>query len=664
MFKKIIKILPFCLVLFSIKTFALTYTLPEHCREWEIYFNLVQNFCIEKALDISDIKVKFTQDDIYYYFDVNTEVSLADNAKNHFNDDIFEWWYGSPYDGRTFRSDDLYPYLYGVNNFTDKPIYRYTETHVSNAGEYWTNYEYITVNGNTIATLNYKNSFNKQRDSYYRTWYNTYFYIPHPLSDYCWFGYGNKWNPNTGEYNLYFPNATEALPSHDGFSLLSRSCSIKERTMSGNIVNTCTYQLYSKLRIEKTKFDRYRYLAFGGPLYIAFDGGNELFIRLKVCCGSSNVYNLGEHINCNHDWYYTYDIGTDTHNKICRNCEWCITKNHEFDYEYDGFENNMCECGYTKKVNVHYYINDDTINEKHFVHNSNTEEEYARYTDKEGFRFLYYEKYEIQPASTSVITYSTVSTALKTVLVDIISTASDINGKVECRSLIYKATSEELRFKVNYHASNGVFENGEKKITKEYTYWEINKLEDLQDTRDDLNYLAYWKYGEKKIKQIGDIRKCIVDQDMTLDLYAVYGRLQYGKSEKIGEGGEPQKGGGLNDKTKYKNEINKKGPDYEEPIEVHNTEEIKEKKRNTFELEKNNVEESEKSVYAMTKTDIMDLCKQLGITPATISDINGGYKFRINGDSVIVKFIYLFLKYKIPIIILVLAFIVIYLVLW
>ena len=64
---------------------------------------------------------------------------------------------------------------------------------------------------------------------------------------------------------------------------------------------------------------------------------------------------------------------------------------------------------------------------------------------------------------------------------------------------------------------------------------------------------------------------------MTFDLYAVYGRLQYGKSEKIGEGGEPQKGGGLNDKTKYKDEINKKGPGYEEIKETQNNKEIKEK---------------------------------------------------------------------------------------
>ena len=585
------------------------------------------NYYFDKDLILTNQKVKMTQDDNFYYFDIEVDIILADHIKGIMTANpisIYENMRIRNYMGVTnqFVSNCMKPLLYGEKDFTDERV-REACSYINISG-HQLNEHTLYFGNNKIAQTHIEGTGNEGfggNITYWRSNYGNYFYFPHALSIYD-SDYLGRTYPN-GDY---IPNVNEMLISHDGVEILSQSSFLKNWVVENNIINDATIGCKTKIKIEKTKMDRYKYLAYGGLLYCRDynhkSRDNTYEENLNAAFSMTGTLNIASYSICKHSYEYNYEKESNFHIKKCRKCEWTIKELHNYIYEYDGIDNNMCECGKCLKIKCHFEINDDynKIIEKEVLPYSNIEIE--EYKEKEGYEFLYYEKYERNLFTDENLNYS-YSTATKSTLIKdvLIATMSTLDNIIKDKSIIYKCVYIPIRLKVNYYTDKGLMANNNTLMSVNYTYWSL-KLEKPKGNFGNEVYFDGYLYLQNIIKSETEIRRLIYEQDQIFDLKACFNHPEYGKSES-GASGEPLEGGGLNykenknitnDKNLKEEELNtNKINNFQEKINYNNKQNNMHRK-NDLRNNKNN------ELFGMNLSDYKKILEKLGLNISTISN--------------------------------------------
>ena len=154
-------------------------------------------------------------------------------------------------------------------------------------------------------------------------------------------------------------------------------------------------------------------------------------------CGANYKENVFYSGNSNHNWTYTNNANTTTHEKYCSKCKWMARENHNLEYEYDGFTHNACKCGYIQKVNVSYLIDGAFQYKK--IYNSFSNIEKPVLDIPAGKTISHYAKTELQYLNEDNIDFSETNTPIKEVN---IGNVNLINDKTGLYSTIYNAITK------------------------------------------------------------------------------------------------------------------------------------------------------------------------------------------------------------------------------
>lgn len=597
-----------------------------------LYFihNRTNNYYFDKDLILTNQKVKMTQDDKFYYFDVEADIILADHMKGFMTANAISSYENMrirTYMGVTnqFVSNCMKPLLFGEKNFTDERI-----TEVCNFADVSGHQlnEHILYFGNKkIAQTHIEGTGNEHFGgdvTFWRSNYGNYFYFPHALDVYD-NSYLNRTYPN-GDY---ISNVNEMLISHDGVEILSQSSFLKSWVVENNIINDATIGCKTKIKVEKTKMDRYKYLAYGGLLYCKNyshkSRDNTYEETLNAAFSMTGTFNIATYSNCKHSYEYTYEKDLDYHIKRCRKCEWTIKEKHNYIYEYDDIKDNMCECGKCLKIKCHFEINDDynKVVEKEVIPYSNVDVE--EYKEKEGYEFLYYEKYERSLFTDDDLNYS-YSTATKSTLIKdvLIATMSTLDNIIKDKSVIYKCVYTPIRLKVNYHTSKGLMTNNNEFMSVNYTYWSLVLEKPKGNFGNEIYFDSYF-YLQNQIKNEKDLRRLIYEQDQIFNLEALFNHSEYGKRES-GAKEEPKVGGGLRTYEGYeknKDIQNEKNINENNNLIGKDLNLINIKNKNKLEIKKEKKDNDDNELIGMSFCDYKKLIEKLGLNISTLSNIKG-----------------------------------------
>ena len=615
------------------------------------------DFYYDQDLNLYDVNVKGTQDDNYYYLDITAKANIKDVMKNRvqyktLSNGTAHVGYRICYNGvdnlyvksdmqiplsldetDSICGEKLQPLLYSVDNFTRNTISRQCYFEAMGAGQY--NYH-----NQSLRMLNKRISYffhelydtEKTFKCRYETDYKEHFYFPHPFKLMkC--GYDSRmYNPNTGRWDVDGSSSDAMLKHQDGVKLLSHECSVDSYTLNGSYINSLVYNLKSNIRIDKDKMHYYRYIAYGGPVFLlSYKQNSDYSQKYYGVLSTTGTYDLKNDYDCEHEWHYTNN-DDGTHTKRCAKCEWTIKGEHDHKYEYDGIEENLCECGDVKKVKYYYHINDDVNTEEEKIYDVGDTTENVEYEEKTGYRFLHYEKYEKEVDTPTGNNYSTRSNAIRNVLIATVSTMDRIAAT---RSVIYKAIYDEFEFTVRYSTERGDIA-GVRQLTKKYKYTQIKNLETVMNTGKDWNFKG-WAVGNKLIKTADEMKQMVVRQGMSFDLKAVISLFVYSGHESGATG--PFPGGGGNGKKKELSD-EEKNKIFEEIKEKLLEEILNNNLDDTYGLYvytpfAENADNSNGApiVYEMSRTDFEKVYNILNIGNATPSEITKATLSEIEKDE-------------------------------
>ena len=237
-------------------------------------------------------------------------------------------------------------------------------------------------------------------------------------------------------------------------------------------------------KIPKTEKDKFNVLQLYNPR--AREQSHSSNITYAQLNGNNGVYNpannetrtwitiygeavdITKYYDCEHNWIIQNSANRNTHEVYCTKCEWIKNENHNFEYEYDGIENNLCVCGCVDKVNYHFIINDDLISEVNEKYNSFSNYDKHEYTSKTGYNFKYYEKYEKRFVDEINPILSKTNTELNNKFIDYVSVMTD---KTDNYSTTYKAVYEPISYTFKFSSSNNIGANINDTIdSKIYSY--------------------------------------------------------------------------------------------------------------------------------------------------------------------------------------------------
>ena len=226
---------------------------------------------------------------------------------------------------------------------------------------------------------------------------------------------------------------------------------------TSNYAKNVKFNVSSTLKIRKDNIDNVRYLAFGLP-YIVYDSDNASIKGVSTSSSGvryfngysllSNGIDLKPYTNCDHEWTYTQKAGDTTkHIKKCSKCEWEIEEDHNYQYEYDGIANDLCDCGSKKQVKIHSIINSDTMTTNTQTINVNAT--FTKYDNptKTGYTFKNFKKY----TKTINGTYSKTATPLTNTYIAEVNAMDNNAGDL---SFIYEAQYDPIKYNVVFSATN------------------------------------------------------------------------------------------------------------------------------------------------------------------------------------------------------------------
>ena len=486
------------------------------------YCEIISKVYIHNVLDLKNINVKFTQDDNYYIFHVTGNASLniyRDFGKITITDGggaVSPMLYSKPNfgEGMYIVESDKTPFI----SFPAGNIY--TNVSVSILNELVESYSfkyYQQSNGNT-TNEQLKESNNGLK-----------YFIANSLR--C----GITGNPPNFVGAKTYPVATKN--NGVGMKLLSNASSYYYTYNDVRVGDLpCADMFYgnmnAKVAIEKRYMDDYRYLCFARSFIFknsqTLNNTDHNFKGLSAC---TQTIDLKSYAHCEHEWEIKAE-DKKNHSIYCKNCQWTRTKPHEFLYEYDGIKHNVCTCSYIEKVNYNFNINDDYTREVSELLYTDSEYDKHEFKKKTGYKFRHYDVFETQLETKNNL--STVSNAIRTVLIATCSTLPDKTGQT---SMTYEARYEPNSFTINYSNINnkGLELNGSIEPQK-IIYDEVEYL------KENIYYEGYtlkgWSTSETSetvdLEPLQEVTN-YTDEDLyELTLYPVYSTLDFKIAYKTG----------------------------------------------------------------------------------------------------------------------------------
>lgn len=319
------------ILLLVLNTFASTDQSEIDVREKmisDLYYN-------DLIVNIIDSRVKMTQDDNYYYFDISQD--LINN--NYLND------------------------RYDLNV---KPTF-------------------IVSNMNEVVSLRvYVEEFIHTSDRTEKVWSSIYSGSSRDIVSHYNIDYKSVVRKNINNVNYYIADSN-LVYNNTNANKISLS-------MSGSGASGTQFTLSTKFSIKKDSISGLRYFSFlFNKLYSKLASNNTY--TGSILCGVTNyTIDLMQYIDCNHQ-YELKDYDDEKHTIYCKKCEWLRTDYHDYNICYDNIENDECICGLRKHIRLTHKNNlNDLVIERLATPNETikNQDDFIK-----GHTLLYYEDLEL-----------------------------------------------------------------------------------------------------------------------------------------------------------------------------------------------------------------------------------------------------------------------------
>lgn len=500
--------LVFCLIIVS-NVFAYT---SSTLSIWDSstsrgYGELSNSVTFEQYLTLQNVKVRFTQDDTTYYFEITANANMSFSGIVNTQANIMNYLpcpilYKSENFGNQMKIVESCKIPYTDN----KSGTFHTTSNVTVNSKVLSNYVYrykLAGDYTTVEALNSGGNGEK-------------YFIPIALRNNC----GKK--ISTFQYATTYPD--QCVNNGSGVSLIKNNSS-SNYSYTNSLVIGYNGNYDIKIGINKTYIDDYRYLSFA-ETYVAVNSTNktsqsENYSGLSIC---SNTIDLKEYVNCEHNWKYEV-IDKLKHRAYCENCKWEKSEPHTLLYEYDGLKYNVCTCSYIDKVKYVFEINDDNIGTE--IEICDSYEDYVKYpfSTKKGYNFKWYKKYEKE-----LISYDNLSTVSNVTRTHFVATVSEFDKTAGNKSIIYKAIYSPIKFTFNYENTNNYNLNFSDSISPQVIYYD--EIAHLKKNIDVRGYVFKgWTFDKGSniihLNKTQDVTNYTTDDLKELTIYPVYERMDY-----------------------------------------------------------------------------------------------------------------------------------------
>lgn len=437
------------------------------CRSKQIY---------NQALALKNTKIKFTQNDSEYIFDI-----VADSSVEFFQN--IDYCKPNYYDVPQ-------PVLYKSENFGEGMVIEESSkvAFVDYIGDVYSN-SILKINNIEVAYAYNSSDVAPNRIDYrdnIKRNNGDKFFIPSSARvDALSRTYNYR---NIAKYPSGLDNNGEGVRLINNSSDKSFTTILFDKDGNGKkeYLDTMDINIGVKIAIEKNSIDSYRYICFicneMGHTNTWEKTGSYLSNGYSL---STNTIDLKSFINCNHSWVVTKNDAT-SHTIKCVNCDWEKAEPHDFKFEYDGIANDVCICSRVKQVKYHYEINDDFNTSVDKTLNANSNCEKVEVDKKTGYNFKWYEKYELQFDDSNLFSLTTNKISATKVFLGNTTTIDSTTGS---RSIFYKAVYSPIKYVFNYSS---------KASTKDYISKVLNKTISPQtfyyDSKDYLKSNSEYDY--------------------------------------------------------------------------------------------------------------------------------------------------------------------------
>ena len=462
---------------------------------------------LSKAMDLDNVKVSFTQDDIKYYFEITANSSIVVSC-----DDYYLNCHPSPllYKSENFGNNML------IEESTKAPYAS------CNSGQFYTTSN-VQINGTTVSKQ--ENRYRLSGGYYYDDGSTDVesgdkYFIPNTMRPYVMsnnenFRYASKY-PVMGTNN------------GDGVELLKDDSKSEFSPIDDSTNYNYDANMNIKISIEKDLIDDYRYLCFAEAFVeITYKSEANLAGAYNGISYCSNTIDLKDYIDCDHLWKYEIKDKTN-HKMVCDKCKWEKDESHNYKYEYDSLKNNLCICGFNKNVNHHFVYDSDKVDDKTVkLTASSSCTTYANPT-KTGYVFNNYEQYYKYFDDMTNPVFSTTATKLTNTLMGTITTLPTMTDRF---SQIFIAKYDPIKYSVVFKANSNLGFN--------VSLTGISNLNNISyDTEHDVPTVSYTGYIFKgwsltsgssavNIKTTDKIKNLTETNAKTINLYPVFGKNKY-----------------------------------------------------------------------------------------------------------------------------------------
>lgn len=402
------------------------------CRSQQIY---------NQALNLENTKVKFTQNDTEYIFDITADSS-------------FKFW-GNTLTGKDLCKANPYdipqPVLYKTENFGDRMMIEENSkvAFIDYTGDVYLN-SILKIKNVEVEYLNSVSEVAPNKIDYIentkRSNGDKYFISnsARPSALLSTYNYGS-----IAKYPSGLENNGEGVRIISNTSDKTYALTLFDVDGNGEkeYIDTVNVSFGVKIAIDKSNIEDYRYLCFicneVGQTSVFEKTGSYASSGYSL---STNTIDLKNFTTCNHDWSVIESDATN-HTIKCANCDWEKTEAHDYKFEYDGIANDVCICSRVKQVKYHYEINDDFNTSVDKTLNANSTCEKVEVNKKTGYNFKWYEKYELQFDGSNLFNQSTNTINATKVFLNNTTTIDSTTGS---RSIFYKAVYSPIKYVFNY----------------------------------------------------------------------------------------------------------------------------------------------------------------------------------------------------------------------
>lgn len=375
--------------------------------KYNFYYNRIQ-------LDEKNKNVKFTQDDDYYYFDISETIYkdwTGTNGPIHF--ETTKTSYGdtvnlsgiciAPYeDIDTLHYNYVYNYSSGkglenasfdIGTRDEGTLYSYSVS-IDTSTSTYTTYKCSETKNSTFLFENFLLNFypfssnEKTQNRYMNAKDNI--------------GPNNQSVKNSARGIIYLKNGESASSLNPFWILKSGGTLRKTYDSTYNKYNNSIGYYYIKsvsgslsyrVAIPKDQIDIYRYCM---PVFNEFDASYITPGTVQHFTGDNRQYaasvgggalDLKALAHCDHNFVRLDFHDRTKHILYCDKCMWTREEAHNYNMPYDNIENDLCECGEKRFVNIHVKDNIGYIDDK-FLASPSCDLPVYTY-DKTGYTYKY-----------------------------------------------------------------------------------------------------------------------------------------------------------------------------------------------------------------------------------------------------------------------------------